>query len=91
MTPIQEQAQLRVEQLLIELAGILGPLAGEPEPGEGPAGQPILREWAVVGLWVDDDDVDFLTVLPAPGMRNHHTTGLLNQAALDYGGLGADR
>jgi hypothetical protein len=84
MTPVQAQAQLRIEQLLCELAEvILGDVEHEPEP----SGPLLLREWAVVGLWVDDAGDDLTTVTAAAGMRNHHVTGLLGQAALDYGQL----
>jgi hypothetical protein len=80
MTTDEMTAQLRIEQLLNELAGIIGP---EHDNGD----TPVLVEWVVVGTWDDGTDNDEVSVLPSAGMRNHHTTGLLNLAALEYGQL----
>jgi hypothetical protein len=87
MTPRQEEAQARVHKLLAGLVDVVGPLAdGQTDfaPGEGPVGSLTLWEFAVVGCWVDDDGKEFVSVLPAAGMLNHHTVGLLH-AALAYG------
>jgi hypothetical protein len=87
LTPRQEAAQQRVHELLAELVEIIGPNSDglvDYEPGEEPSGAPTLWEWCVVCCWVDDDRKDFITVVPAAGMLNHHTVGLL-RAALAYG------
>lgn len=90
LTPRQEDAQRRIHELLAELTEIIGPNGdglAEYEPGEGPSGKPTLWEYAIACCWVDDDRKSFITVVPYAGMLTHHTVGLLNQAALEYGGL----
>jgi hypothetical protein len=87
LTPRQEDAQRRVHELLAELGEIIGPRAdGQAvyEPGDEPSGKPTLWEYVVVCCWVDDDRKDFVTVVPAAGMLNHHAVGLL-RAALAFG------
>jgi hypothetical protein len=87
VTSRQEEAQQRIHELLAELGEIIGPSSdgqAEFEPGDEPSGKPILWEWCVVGCWVDDDRKDFVTVVPAAGMLNHHAVGLL-RAGLAYG------
>jgi hypothetical protein len=86
-TPGQEDAQGRIHELLAELADLIGPNAdgqADYDPGTGPVGKPTLWEHVVVCCWVDDDRQDWVTVIPAAGMLNHHTVGLL-RAGLAYG------
>lgn len=90
-TPRQEDAQRRIHELLAELVEIIGPNDdghAEYEPGDEPSGTPTMWEYAVVCCWVDDDGKDYVTVVPAAGMLNHHTVGLL-RAALAYGDVDA--
>lgn len=86
-TPRQEHAQWRIHELLAELAEIIGPHNDgqiDYEPDDAPTGTPTLWEYVVAACWIDDDRKDFITVIPAAGMLNHHTVGLL-RAALAYG------
>lgn len=86
-TPRQEAAQQRIHELLAELVEIIGPNGdgqADYEPGDGPTGTPTLWEYALVCCWIDDDRKDYVTVIPAAGMLNHHTVGLL-RAGLAYG------
>lgn len=87
LTPRQEHAQQRLHELLAELVDIIGPHndgQADYEPGDEPAGTPTLWDYVVVACWVDDDRKDFVTVVPGPGMLNHHVVGLLH-AGLTYG------
>jgi hypothetical protein len=86
-TPRQEGAQQRIHELLAELGEIIGPSGdgqAEYEPGDEPSGNPTLWEYVVVCCWVDDDRKDFVTMVPAAGMLDHHAVGLL-RAALALG------
>lgn len=85
LTPRQEAAQQRVHELLAELVEIIGPNGdgqADWEPGCEPTGKPTLWEF-VVACWIDDARKDYITVLPAAGMLNHHTVGLI-RAGLAY-------
>jgi hypothetical protein len=86
-TPRQEDAQQRIHELLAELVEIIGPSSDdqvEYEPGDEPSGKPTLWEYVAVCCWVDDDRQDWVTVVPAAGMLNHHAVGLL-RAGLAHG------
>ena len=96
LTPRQEHAQQRIHDLLAELTEIVGPNGdgqADYEPGDVPAGKPLLWEWVVCCCWVDDDRQDWVTVIPAAGMLTHHVGGLL-RAGLAHGTydvVGADQ
>jgi hypothetical protein len=82
-TPRQRDAQQRIHELLAELAELIGPHNDgqtDYDPGDGPAGTPTLWEYVVACCWLDDDQQDWVTVVPAAGMLTHHTAGLLRAA-----------
>lgn len=84
--PAQKAAQERIHALLTELAEIVGPNGWDlADSDDRPTGKPTLWEWVTVCNWVDDEQQDWVTIIPASGMLTSHITGLLRDAERQHG------
>jgi hypothetical protein len=75
INPEQRRANERIEELLRELADIIGPSV---EDDVGVEGKVLLAEWVLVSSWIDESGYAWVLTQTPENLPAHHRVGLLH-------------
>lgn len=76
----------RLQRAFAENAEVLGPHEEDEDERITTVSSAVLQEWVLILSWADAEDsgTTYTTRLSAPGMPQHHETGLLHEVLYDF-------
>lgn len=71
---------MSLDELMEQVRALLQTHANPAGPCGEATGQPLLADFVIVGMWIDDEDEGFTVSITPSGQRDHTSIGLLTQA-----------